>query len=129
MLEKWLWDNAPLKIHSSIHDLESMPNIKFILADNSVHEIQAETGTTVMQLARRSGFAGILAECGGVCSCATCHVHIDKEWMPKLAKMEDLESDMLEFAEDVGDTSRLSCQISITDDLDGLVVHVPESQY
>ncbi len=82
-----------------------------------------------MQLARKSGFAGILAECGGVCSCATCHVHIDKAWMPKLSEMEELEKDMLEFAEDVDDTSRLSCQIKVTDELDGLVVHVPESQY
>ena len=106
-----------------------MPTIKFILADNTEHEIDADNGTTVMQLARRSGFAGILAECGGVCSCATCHVHIDKDWMPRLAKMEDLERDMLEFAEDVDDTSRLSCQIEVTDALNGLVVHVPESQY
>ena len=106
-----------------------MPTIKFILADQSEHDIQAKAGTTVMQLARTAGFSGILAECGGVCSCATCHVHIDGDWVAKLPAKEDLEEDMLEFAEDVDDRSRLSCQIKVTDELDGLIVHVPESQY
>ena len=106
-----------------------MPIIKFILADGEQHDVDANSGTTVMQLARSKGFSGILAECGGVCSCATCHVHIDKDWIGRLPEKEDLEEDMLEFADGVDDTSRLSCQINVTDNLDGLVVHVPESQY
>ena len=73
--------------------------------------------------------SGILAECGGACCCATCHVHIDPDWMGRLPEMDDDEKDMLEFAEGIDDFSRLSCQLKITDELDGLVVNVPESQY
>lgn len=106
-----------------------MTTINFILADGSRHAIAAEDGEVVMQVARRHQFAGILAECGGVCSCATCHVHIDPAWVDKLPPIEEMESDMLEFAEGVDNTSRLSCQIKITPQLDGVMVHVPESQY
>jgi len=106
-----------------------MAIIRFILHDNSQHDIDSENGVSVMQLARQSNFPGILAECGGLCSCATCHVHIAPEWIERLPAMEDLERDTLEFAEHVDEYSRLSCQIQVTDVLDGLVVHVPESQY
>lgn len=106
-----------------------MPTINFILADGSEHAVEAADGDVVMRVAVRSGFDGILAECGGACSCATCHVHIDKAWVNKLPPKDELESEMLDFAEGVDDTSRLSCQIKMTAALDGLIVHVPESQY
>ncbi len=106
-----------------------MPVINFILFDGSHRALEGTIGTPVMSLAKRNGLHGILAECGGVCSCATCHVHIAPEWMEKLPPMEEEEMDMLEFAEDVDEYSRLSCQVEITEEIDGLVVHVPESQY
>lgn len=106
-----------------------MPVIHFILADGSEHAIDGEIGTPLMYLAKRNEFSGILAECGGACCCATCHVHIDRQWIARLPKMEDDEQDMLEFAEGVDELSRLSCQIKITDELDGLIVHVPKKQF
>jgi 2Fe-2S ferredoxin len=71
---------------------------------------------------------GIIAECGGACSCATCHVHVDDAWIEKVGGPSPMEEDMLDFAFDVRPTSRLSCQIKMTDELDGLVVHTPERQ-
>lgn len=106
-----------------------MTTINFILADGSRHAVCAEDDEVVMRVAVRNGFDGILAECGGACSCATCHVHIDKSWFDKLPPKEEMETEMLDFAEGVDDTSRLSCQIKITPQLDGLIVHVPEEQY
>jgi 2Fe-2S ferredoxin len=106
-----------------------MPVIHFDLADGTRKSLQGDVGTPVMFLARRNDISGILAECGGACCCATCHVHIDPGWMSRLPEMDDDEKDMLEFAEGIDDFSRLSCQLKITDELDGLVVNVPESQY
>ena len=106
-----------------------MTTINFILADGSRHAVEATDGEVVMRVAVRSGFSGILAECGGACSCATCHVHIDPSWVDKLPPKDELETEMLDFAEGVDATSRLSCQIKIIPALDGLLVHVPESQY
>ncbi len=106
-----------------------MATIHFILADGSCHAVDSGDDEVLMRVAVRSGFSGILAECGGACSCATCHVHIDQSWYDKLPPREEAETEMLDFAEGVDDTSRLSCQIKITPQLDGLIVHVPESQY
>lgn len=106
-----------------------MPTINYVLHDGTVHPVNASVGDSVMLVAVRNDFAGILAECGGACSCATCHVHIAPEWMDRLPPRDDLEEEMLDFAEEVDDYSRLSCQIKITDDIDGLVVNVPEKQY
>ncbi|WP_424946963.1 2Fe-2S iron-sulfur cluster-binding protein [Candidatus Spongiihabitans sp.] len=106
-----------------------MPTINFMLADGAEHAIDGEIGTPVMYLAKRNELPGILAECGGQCRCATCHVHIDPRWAAKLPKMKDDERETLEFADGVDDLSRLSCQIKITDEMDGLIVHVPQSQY
>ena len=106
-----------------------MPTVNFVLYDGSRRPIEGEVGTPVMYLARKHELPGILAECGGVCSCATCHVHVDPEWMEKLPPMEEDELDIIEFAEDVDEYSRLSCQIKLSEELDGLVVHVPEFQY
>ena len=109
--------------------VRNMPVIHFILADGSKHSIDGEIGVSLMVLAKRHALSGILAECGGACCCATCHVHIDRRWVARLPSMAEDEQDVLEFAEGVNDTSRLSCQIKITDKLDGLIVHVPEKQF
>ena len=106
-----------------------MVKIKYIAFNGTETEVEAETGLSVMQAAINNSVPGIVAECGGACSCATCHVHFDSEWFSKLAEAEDMEKEMLEFTIDPQQTSRLSCQIKITDDLDGIIVHTPESQY
>jgi 2Fe-2S ferredoxin len=81
-----------------------------------------------MEAAIANTVPGIVAECGGACSCATCHVYVDDEWTEKVGGPSEMEEDMLDFAFDVRPTSRLSCQIRLTDELDGLVLHVPEEQ-
>ena len=106
-----------------------MPVIHFKLPDGTVKSVESTVGTPVMFLAKDHGIDQILAECGGCCSCATCHVHVDPDWFPRLPEMSEDELNMLEFAEGQDDTSRLSCQLIITEELDGLVVNVPESQY
>ncbi len=105
-----------------------MAKIKYIAFDGTETEVQANNGLSVMQAAVNNSVPGIVAECGGACCCATCHVHFDPEWYAKLPEPKDNEKDMLEFAIDPMETSRLGCQIKITDELDGLVVHTPESQ-
>jgi len=81
-----------------------------------------------MEAATQHGVRGILALCGGACACGTCHVYVDSAWLKKLAPREDMEEGMLECAWEPGENSRLSCQIHVTADLDGLVVTVPERQ-
>jgi 2Fe-2S ferredoxin len=90
--------------------------------------LNAENGSTVMENAIRNSVPGIEAECGGACACATCHVYVDDAWAEKVGAPEAMEEDMLDFAFDVRPNSRLSCQIKVRDELDGLVVHVPERQ-
>ncbi len=106
-----------------------MPSIKFITHDGNEYEVQAETGTSVMQAALDNGIDAIIAECGGACSCATCHCYVDESWTDKIEGPADLEKDMLDCVLDPQDNSRLSCQIKLTDAMDGLVVRLPESQY
>ncbi len=106
-----------------------MPTIHYILHDGTEHVIDAPLGDSVMIVAVRHNLQGILAECGGACSCATCHVHVDAQWVDKLPPMDLMEQEMLDFAEGVDDTSRLSCQLKVSRALDGLIVHVPEKQY
>jgi ferredoxin, 2Fe-2S len=105
-----------------------MAKITFVQPDGSRQEVEAEPGSTVMEAAIRNGVPGIEAECGGACSCATCHVYVDEEWVSATGEAQPMEQDMLDFAIDVRPTSRLSCQIRVTDELDGLVVTVPEQQ-
>jgi len=105
-----------------------MPRIIFIAHDGNERVVDATVGTTVMENAIKNGVPGIVAECGGACSCATCHVHVDEAWSAKVGKPSPMEEDMLDFAFDVRPTSRLSCQIKMTEELDGLVVHTPEKQ-
>ncbi|MEM8813212.1 MAG: 2Fe-2S iron-sulfur cluster-binding protein [Pseudomonadota bacterium] len=105
-----------------------MPKIRYIANDGAEFEVEAENGSTVMENAIRNMVPGIDAECGGACACATCHVYVDPEWADIVGKPEAMEEDMLDFAFDVRENSRLSCQIRMADSLDGLIVHVPEQQ-
>ena len=105
-----------------------MPTITFIDQDGNEREIQAEVGSTVMETAINNDIPGILATCGGSCSCATCHVYVDGSWLDKLPPPELEESDMLDTAHDLQENSRLSCQIKVTEELDGLIVTTPPRQ-
>ncbi|WP_334192637.1 2Fe-2S iron-sulfur cluster-binding protein [Pararhodobacter sp.] len=102
-----------------------MIQIRFVAPDGATQVVAAEPGLSVMEAARRAGVPGIIAECGGACSCATCHVHVAADWMARVGGPDPLEEDMLDFAENVGETSRLSCQIPVTEALDGLVLYLP----
>ena len=106
-----------------------MAKITFIEPDGKKHEVEAASGVTVMEAAKLNDVPGIEAECGGACACATCHVYVTAEWAEKTGKPRETEEDMLDFAFDVRDTSRLSCQIRVSDELDGLVVEIPEKQF
>jgi 2Fe-2S ferredoxin len=105
-----------------------MPKITYIETDGTKRTVDAEIGATVMETAIRNAVPGIEAECGGACACATCHVYIDEAWVPQTGEASAMEQDMLDFAFDVRPTSRLSCQITVSEALDGLVVHTPERQ-
>lgn len=105
-----------------------MTKISIVAFDGTRFDVDAENGSTVMENAIRNAVPGIEAECGGACACATCHVYVDDAWSEKVGTPEPMEEDMLDFAFDVRPTSRLSCQIKVRDELDGLVVHVPERQ-
>ena len=105
-----------------------MTKITFIDAAGTSRTVEAEDGSTVMETALKNSVPGIEAECGGACACATCHVYVDDAWVEKLPKAEQMEEDMLDFAFDVRTNSRLSCQIKVKADLDGLVVTTPEQQ-
>jgi 2Fe-2S ferredoxin len=105
-----------------------MTKISFIDAAGERYDVDAENGSTVMENAIRNGVPGIEAECGGACACATCHVYVDDAFRDIVGSPEPMEEDMLDFAFDVRPSSRLSCQIRVRDELDGLVVTVPERQ-
>lgn len=105
-----------------------MPKITFIDADDTARTVEAEVGSTVMENAIRNSIPGIEAECGGACACATCHVYVDEAWREGVGEPETMEEDMLDFAFDVRPNSRLSCQIRVKPELDGLVVRTPAQQ-
>ena len=105
-----------------------MPKITYIESNDTARTIDAETGSTVMEAAIRNNIPMIEAECGGACACATCHVYVDEAWRAKTGEPTPMEEDMLDFGYDVRPNSRLSCQIKVTDELDGLIVHTPEKQ-
>lgn len=102
-----------------------MPKVSFVESDGRVWEAEAEVGRSVMEAARLANVPGIPADCGGACSCATCHVYISPEWQERVGTPNVLEADMLEAVDHPTDRSRLSCQITLTADLDGLVCEVP----
>jgi 2Fe-2S ferredoxin len=106
-----------------------MAKITYIEWGGTRHEVEVKTGMTVMEGARDNGIPGIEADCGGACACSTCHVYVDPAWVEKLPPKEDMEADMLDFAYEPDPArSRLTCQLKVTDALDGLVVHMPEKQ-
>ncbi len=106
-----------------------MAKITYIEHDGTEHTIDVANGLSVMEGAIKNSIPGIDADCGGACACATCHVYVDPEWVEKTGTKEDMEQTMLDFAVDVEETSRLSCQIEVSDELDGLVVRLPQSQH
>jgi 2Fe-2S ferredoxin len=106
-----------------------MPKVKYISHDGNIHEIEVAEGTSVMQGAVDNLIDGIVAECGGSCSCATCHCYVDEAWIDKVAPASPMEKDMLECVLEQRPGSRLSCQIPVTNEVDGLVVQLPESQF
>ncbi len=107
-----------------------MPEIVFHLADGTEQRVQTEAGTTLMRAALNSGIEGIAADCGGGCACATCHVYVDEAFAGTLPPVAQPENDMLDFvAAERRPTSRLSCQIRMTDALDGIVLALPDTQF
>jgi 2Fe-2S ferredoxin len=106
-----------------------MPTITYIEHDGTAHPVEVPVGRSVMQGAVDNNVPGIDADCGGECACATCHVYVDPAWQKKLPAKEEMELSMLDFALDVKPNSRLSCQIKVTAELDGLVVRTPKSQH
>jgi 2Fe-2S ferredoxin len=106
-----------------------MPKITYVAFDGTEHTVDVPNGRTVMEGARDSGVPGIDADCGGACACSTCHVYVAPEWVEKLPAVDPMEEDMLDFAFQPDPArSRLTCQITVTDAMDGLVVNVPEKQ-
>jgi 2Fe-2S ferredoxin len=105
-----------------------MPKINFIDSKGTQRTVDAENGSTVMEAAIRNDVPEIEAECGGACACATCHVYVAEDWREKVGPPSPMEEDMLDFGYDVRPNSRLSCQIKVRDELDGLTVTTPEKQ-
>jgi 2Fe-2S ferredoxin len=105
-----------------------MPKITYVEHDGTTQTVEAEIGATVMETALKHSVGGIVAECGGSCTCATCLVHVDEAWIGKVGTRSEEEEDQLDFAFDVKPNSRLSCQIKVTEALDGLIVHTPAYQ-
>ncbi len=103
-----------------------MPTIHVTGRDGEEKAVTVDSGVTVMEAIRDNGFDELLALCGGCCSCATCHVHVDPDWKAKLPEMSDDEDDLLESSDHRDEHSRLSCQIDLTDELDGLKVRIAE---
>lgn len=106
-----------------------MPKITFIDFQGSERVIDAVVGDSLMETALSNDVPGIDADCGGACACATCHVYIDADWVDAVGELDELEAEMLDVAEEVQENSRLSCQITVTEEMDGLIVSTPENQY
>ena len=106
-----------------------MAKITYIEFNGAEHVVDVKNGLSVMEGAVKNNIPGIDADCGGACACATCHVYVDENWVDKTGSQSAMEESMLDFAENVEPNSRLSCQIKVTDDLDGLVVRMPQSQH
>ena len=106
-----------------------MAKLNFIQKDGTRQEADGQNGMTVMEAAVKNMVPGIDADCGGACACATCHVYVGQEWLSKIEPMQEMEKTMLDFAEGVESNSRLSCQIKVTEALDGFSVKMPKSQH
>ena len=105
-----------------------MAKVIFHDHEGNTREVDAKNGMSVMEAAIANMIPGIDADCGGACACATCHVYVSEVWLKKLKPKDDMEDSMLDFADDVQDNSRLSCQILLSDELDGIEVTTPENQ-
>ena len=105
-----------------------MTKINYITSDNKIHEVDVQNGLTVMEGAVQNDIPGIDADCGGGMACATCHVYVKEDWLDKLSKKEDGEEDMLDMAFEPKKNSRLSCQLVVSDELEGLTVDIPSKQ-
>ena len=105
-----------------------MPKVTYIEHNGKEHQIEVENGLSIMEGAVQNGIPGIDADCGGACACATCHVYVKEEWLDKLPSKEDGEEDMLDMAFEPKNNSRLSCQLIVSDELDGLEVNIPSKQ-
>lgn len=106
-----------------------MPKVLFVLADGTQTGVDARVGDTVMTAATQNGVEGIIAECGGNCSCATCHVWVRDDFVPLLGPPDEMEEDLLDLGvSERRSGSRLSCQITVTEELDGLAVEIPPEQ-
>ena len=105
-----------------------MPKITYIEHNGKSHTIDVANGLSVMEGAVQNNIPGIDADCGGGMACATCHVYVKEEWFDKLPKKEDGEEDMIDMAHEPNKFSRLSCQLTVSDELEGLVVNLPEKQ-
>jgi len=106
-----------------------MPKVTFIQPDGTRQTVEIAIGWSVMEGAVRNSVPGIDADCGGACACATCHVYVDPDWVAKLPSKSEMEETMLDFAQGTAPASRLSCQLRVTADMDGLIVRVPTSQH
>ena len=106
-----------------------MAKVTYIEFNGAEHVLDVKPGLSVMEGAVKNNIPGIDADCGGACACATCHVYVQEPWLDTTGEKSAMEESMLDFAENVQDNSRLSCQIKVTDELDGLVVKMPESQH
>ena len=106
-----------------------MAKITYIEHNGTEHVIDVANGLSVMEGAVNNMVPGIDADCGGACACATCHCYVDEAWLAKTGEIGDMEETMLDFAEGRHENSRLSCQIKVSDELDGLIVRLPESQF
>ena len=105
-----------------------MPKITYIEHGGTEHTVDVPVGLTVMEGAVNNNIPGIDADCGGACACSTCHVYVDADWVGRLPAREDMEVDMLDFAFEPNERSRLTCQVKVTPELEGLVVQMPEKQ-
>lgn len=105
-----------------------MPVVTYIEHDGTTHAVTVDAGVTLMEGAVQHGIEGIVAECGGACACATCHCYVDDEWAEKVGSMDAIEEAMLDLVLEPTRNSRLACQIDISDDLDGLIVRLPQAQ-
>ena len=105
-----------------------MPKITYIEHNGKSHTLEVANGLTIMEGALQNNIPGIDADCGGSCACATCHVYVDEKWFNKLPNKESAEEDMLDMAFEAKRLSRLSCQLTVSDSLDGLVVKMPSKQ-
>ena len=116
---------CPIFLHSYI---VTMTKITYITHDNQTHTVEVQNGLTVMEGAVQNDIPGIDADCGGGMACATCHVYVKDDWFDKINSKEDGEEDMLDMAFEPKKNSRLSCQITISNELDGLIVNIPSKQ-